>query len=342
MTKAVFADTVRRVVVEDIEVPPVGADKVKVKTEYSYISAGTELTALQMGNVNLAQPVERRQMGYSLSGHVIEAGKNAAHVKEGDAVACVGAGAYHAAEVVVGKNLVVPVPERCSMRAAAMSAMACFSLEGVRKANIGFGENVLVAGGGLMGHMASRYASPVAGCTILLEKNRSRLGKTSENIIGLGPTDDVWDRIAEITAPYGVEKVLFCMGGDATSLLDNVKKVMSKSPEGIQHGDIVFSGGATIKVAMASPSGNLRLISSAKAGPGYRDEAFENGREYPSGYVKWTVNRNVEVILRAFAEKKLDFEDLITHEYKMEEALEAYEKLAEPDTGAMAVLLTYS
>ncbi len=342
MAKTVFADREKKVVVDDIELPLTGENQVRVKTEYSYISAGTELTALQMGKVNIAQEVNRSPMGYSMCGYVLEAGNNVRHVKKGDAVACVGAGAYHAEEVLVGKNLVVPIPEGCSMRESALSAMGCFALEGVRKAAVNFGENVLIIGGGLMGQMAARYVSAFAGKTILVEKNKNRLDKLSGNIIGMPADENVWEEIAHITSPSGVEKALFCLGGDVTAIFNNVKNVMSKSPEGIQHGDIVFSGGATITVTLASSSGNLRIISSAKAGPGYRDEKFENGGDYPPAYVKWTVNRNVKVILRAVADKKLRFENLITHEYRLEEALAAYKKLADPDTDALAVLLRYN
>ncbi len=341
MAKTVFADREKKVVVEDMELPPAGENQVRVKAEYSYISAGTELTALQMGRVNIVQEVNRMPMGYSMCGYVLECGKNVSHVKKGDAVACVGAGAYHAEEVLVGKNLVVPVPENCSMREAALSAMGCFALEGVRKAAVNFGENVLIIGGGLMGQMAARYVSAFAGSTILVEKNKNRLNKLSANITGLPAGEKVWEEIADITFPAGVEKAIFCLGGDVTEIFNEVKNVMSKSPEGIQHGDIVFPGGATITVTLASSSGNLRIISSAKAGPGYRDERFENGADYPSGYVKWTVKRNVEAILRAVADKKIKFDDLITHEYKLQEALEAYKKLAEPDTDSLAVLLRY-
>lgn len=193
-----------------------------------------------------------------------------------------------------------------------------------------------------MGQLASQYASLFAGKVILVERNKSRLEKLSKNVAGLYADDDVWDKISKMTSPTGVEKTIFCLGGNVTEIFDNVKKVMCKSPDGIQQGSIVFSGGATITVTLASSSGNLKILSSAKAGPGYRDEKFESGANYPCGYVKWTVNRNVAVILQAIADKKLCLESLITHEYKYQDALQAYKKLAEPDTDALAVLLKYN
>lgn len=343
MVKTVFADKDRKILIEESSLPPTGENQVKVKTEYSYISAGTELTAIQMGEaVSIVKEVEHKPLGYSISGYVTETGSNVKHVKKGEPVACIGAGAYHATEVLVAKNLVIPVPEGCPMPEASMSAMGCFALEGIRKAGIDFGENVLIVGGGLMGQLASQYASLSAGKVILIEKNRKRLEKLDDKICGLYADDDVWDKISGMTAPTGVEKAIFCLGGNVTETFDNVKKVMCKSPDGIQQGSIVFSGGATITVSLASPSGNLKILSSAKAGPGYRDAEFENGADYPNAYVKWTVKRNVEVILQAIADKKLHMEKLITHTYKFQDALQAYEKLAEPDTDALGVLLKYN
>lgn len=342
MAKVLFTDKEKKVVIEDIALPETGENQVRVKTSYSYISAGTELTMIQMGNVNMVREVGHQQLGYTLSGYVTEVGANVSHVQVGDPVACIGDGAFHADEVLVAKNLVIPVPEGCSMREAAMSAMGCFALEGIRKAELEFGENVLVIGGGLMGQFVSRYAAMFAGKVIMLESNPDRLNKAADNVTALVPDEKVWEKIKELTAPVGVEKVFFCLGGDRTNIFDEVKKIMTASPDNIAQGTLVFCGGATITVQLASPSGNLRILSSAKAGPGYRDPEFEAGADYPMGYVKWTVKRNVEVILQAIANKKLKLEHLITHEYAHCDALEAYKELAKPETNAMAVLLKYS
>lgn len=341
MAKVLFTDKEKKVVIEDLGLPETGENEVRVKTAYSYISAGTELTMIQMGNVNMLREVGHEPLGYTMSGYVTEVGANVSHVKVGDPVACIGQGAFHADEVLVAKNLVVPIPEGCPLREAAMSAMGCFALEGIRKAELEFGENVLVIGGGLMGQFVSQYASLFAGKVILMEGNPDRLNKAVDNVTALVPDENVWEKIKEITAPVGVEKVFFCLGGDRTNIFDEVKKIMTNSPDNIAQGSIIFCGGATITVDLASRSGNLKILSSAKAGPGYRDAVFESGVDYPMGYVKWTVKRNVEVILQAIADKKLKLDSLITHEYHYSKALDAYQELAKADTKAMAVLLKY-
>ena len=155
MAKILYADPDKKIIIKDVILPELGKNQIRVKTAYSFVSAGTELTAIQMGMPNFIAPVIERPLGYSLAGEVIEVGSNVTHVKPGDKVCCIGEGAYHATEVVVGQNLVVPIPKGISLREAAPAAMMCFAIGGVRKARLEFGENVLVVGAGAMGQLAS-------------------------------------------------------------------------------------------------------------------------------------------------------------------------------------------
>lgn len=165
--------------------------------------------------------------------------------------------------------------------------------------------------------------------------------KAVSGVKAIKGNNEGWEAVREVTAPRGIETAFFCLGGEVTDIFNQVKKVMAKSPDGLPQGRIVFSGRATITTQLASASGNLQLLSSAKAGAGYRDPVYEGGTDYPGFYVRWPVQRNVEVILKAIADKKISVEPLITHEYQYTDALEAYTKLAEKNTDAMAVLLKY-
>jgi len=342
MALTVHTHPEERVVIEDVELSAPNENQVRIKTAYSYISAGTELTGLQMGsNVNRKGKRGHRPLGYSLAGTVLEVGTNVAHVAPGDKVSCIGAGAAHAAEVVMAKNLVVPVPEGVSLREAAPAAMMCFALGGVRKARLEFGENVLVLGGGAMGQIASQLALASGANVYLMDTNEKRLCRAIDGVKQVLGDNAGWDRIKAETAPVGIEAALICFGGDATAAFDKIKTVMCKAPDNVAQGRVVSSGGCTITVSLASASGNIAILSSAKAGPGYRDDDYEAGADYPIGYVKWTVTRNVKVLLDAVAAGHLQIAPLITHEYPFMDALAAYEHLATPGTDALMVLLKY-
>jgi threonine dehydrogenase-like Zn-dependent dehydrogenase len=342
MAKIIITDPAKRIVIEDVNIGEPAANYVKVKTVRSYLSAGTELTQLQMGKVNKTADITKGRLGYSLSGIVTAIGDSVNNLKIGDRVVCIGQGAFHSTEVLVAKNLVTQLPDAVSFEEAAPTAMMCFGIESIRKAKLEFGENVLIVGAGLMGQIVAQLAV-ISGCgkVFLLDINEYRLKKAGEGIITVFGDEKGWKFIKKETEPFGIEAAFMCNGGEATDIFNNIKQVMCKSPDGITHGRVVAPGGVRITLELASASGNIQILSSAKAGPGYRDSAFEQGMDYPNYYVKWTVKRNVETILHAIVEKKLTIKPLITHEYLFEDALQAYQKLAEPDTDALAVLLKY-
>lgn len=340
-TQALFIDPQRHIVVEPVQLPGMKPSSVRVKTACSYLSAATELTRLQMGRPNVKIPVTRGQIGYSLAGTVTQVGDAVTHVKVGDRVACVGQGAYHATEVQVEKNLVVRMPDEVSFEEAAPAAMFCFTMEGLRKARIQFGENVLVVGAGMMGQVMSQLAASSGTAVWLMDSNPNRLAKAPAAVRTIPADDAGWKSLRQAAAPHGIEVAFLCLGGEATEVYKRILSVMASSPDGITHGRLVVSGGATITATLASTSGNVQIFSSAKAGPGYRDDRYESGGDYPACYVPWTVKRNAEAALAAIARKQLGIRPLITHRFPYTRALEAYTLLAKPDTEALCVVLTY-
>lgn len=337
-----FADADSQVSLEETVLPVPGPDQVLVKTVYSFVSAGTELSVLQMSpNPNFRRPVTREGLGYSLAGIVMEAGQAVTHVRPGDQVACLGDGALHSTYVLMARNLVIRLPRGVTLKEASLIAMLCFSLEGVHKARPEFGENALVAGAGMMGHITAQLLLAMGNRVWMVDRNRQRLSYAPPKVKTFDGSTEGWQIVAKETQPCGVEAAYICLGGEATAIFEKVKTVMSRSPDGIIHGRVVFPGGATVTVSMASPSGNLQLLSSAKAGPGYRDAHYESGQNYPLTYVKWDVHRNAMAMLKAIADKQLNPAPLITHVIPFERAKSAYDLLAEPNTGALGILLSY-
>lgn len=349
-TEGLFSDTVvcvdregqRCIRVMDAEVRPMGDYDVEIQTLFSYISAGTELSALNSqtgGNATLSKPI---RLGYSISGVVLRVGSEVKHVRAGERVAAIGAGAFHSRRVVVSSRLVCRVPDSVTSEIASMMAMFCFSLEGVYKGETRIGDNVLVLGAGIMGQITARLFH-ADGCRVaLLDKNAFRIGFLPPSIPGWLLDSDGWKAVREWTNGYGLDVASICFGGDATNTVESLKTLMRCSPDGIQHGRIVFPGGARLNVLMASNMGNIELVSSAKAGPGYRDPAYEQGGHYPSGYVRSTVTRNLETLMGMVEDGRLgDVGKLITHRYPFEQAAEAYRLLQQPDAQVLGVLLAY-
>ena len=85
----------------------------------------------------------------------------------------------------------------------------------------------------------------------------------------------------------------------------------------------------------------LQLRLSRSYGPGRYDAEYEvAGRDYPIGYVRWTQRRLIAHFLEEVASGRVRLEPLVTHEFALEQGVEAYAALEEP--GRMAILLRYA
>ena len=79
---------------------------------------------------------------------------------------------------------------------------------------------------------------------------------------------------------------------------------------------------------------------SASYGPGRYDANYEEkGQDYPIGFVRWTEQRNFEAVLDMMASGALNVKPLITHRYKIDDAIEAYLLLEDPK--ALGIVLEY-
>ena len=79
---------------------------------------------------------------------------------------------------------------------------------------------------------------------------------------------------------------------------------------------------------------------SSSYGPGRYDSFYEEeGNDYPVGFVRWTEQRNFEAVLDMISSGTLDVKSLITHRYDIENAINAYSLLDNPD--ALGIVLNY-
>jgi len=74
----------------------------------------------------------------------------------------------------------------------------------------------------------------------------------------------------------------------------------------------------------------IDLLMSTSYGPGRYDASYEvDGHDYPFGYVRWTLNRNMQAYLDLVARGRLDIQPLIDKVISVDEAPEAYRTLAQ-------------
>lgn len=353
----------------DISKPQIENGFVLVRTEYSCISAGTEMSGVTASGTPLVKRVlespelmergismlkERgikdtwdvvkgkydvgSAMGYSASGIVEESGTPL--FAKGDRVACMGVGyASHAGYIVVPQNLVVKIPENVSFEQASTAALGCIAMQGVRRAEVTLGEYVVITGMGILGQLASRFAV-ASGATVIvtdIDERRLQIAKQSGVNYVLNAKEDVVNKVNQITGGHGADKVIVTAATSSDQLLSQAFQMCRKK------GRVVLVGVAGMNLKREDMyKKELDFVIATSYGPGRYDADYEEkGLDYPYGYVRFTEKRNLESYLRLISEEKINISNIIEAVYPVERSAEAYEALKANENRPLVVLLKY-
>lgn len=338
---ACIDDHGRGVLVEaEIDAPPAG--QVQVQVAACLISPGTEL-----GRVKALRhaPESRapRPFGYANAGTVLAVGADVIDVAPGDRVACMGGGyALHADVVNVPVNLTAPIPAGLSFESAAFAHLAATALHAIRRAAPVFGENGMVIGLGLVGQLTAQIGQ-LSGCHMLgvdhLPLRRQRAVTCGVEAVSGAAEDDTAALATQCTNAHGMDFGVIAFGGNGTSAFELIVSCLKKTPDTHRMGRIVIVGGARIEHGFAAALGNVDVRSAARTGPGYHDEAWEHGAQYPPVFVEWPTRRNLTECLRAVADGRLRVSELITHRLPLTQIGDAVDELVERPDGALGVVL---
>lgn len=168
--KCVVGEGLNRVVVGNFMLREASEGEVLVKTIFSAISPGTELRCLAGNEPNAGRfPMIT---GYSLVGEVL---RGAGAIREGDRVFLNGTSVCpagitsswggHISHAISPASQVVKLPNDIDLRMASALSMLSIAMHGVCKAAPLPGDNVLVAGQGLIGQFAASFMK-MAGCRV--------------------------------------------------------------------------------------------------------------------------------------------------------------------------------
>lgn len=335
-------------------VPKCDANSIVIESLNSLISVGTEKMLLDFGKASYLSKAKQQPdkvkevlnkiktdgiistfeavwsklndpipLGYSNVGRVIEAGNSVGEFKTGDRVLSNG---NHAEYVKVPWTLSAHVPENVSDEGAAFTVPGAISMEGIRLLNPTLGETVVVIGLGLLGQLVGQILQ-ANGCRVIsfdLDKTKVDLannmgmeaatsGSTAENVnYVLGKTNGVGADGIIITASTASEEML------------SQCALMSR-----KRGCIILIGVIPITVPRnLFYEKELKFQVSSAYGPGRYDPAYEEkGIDYPLPFVRWTAKRNMEAFLFLLEKHKVDVKRLITHRFKFENVIDAYQAI---------------
>jgi predicted dehydrogenase/threonine dehydrogenase-like Zn-dependent dehydrogenase len=354
----------------EIAAPKMEPGFILVRAEYSCISAGTEMSGVKNSGSSIAKRIldnpelfrkgmkmvkERgikdtlavvkgkyevgAPLGYSASGVVVESGSGL--FQAGDRVACMGVSyANHAGYLVVPQNLAAKIPEGVTFRDASTAALGCIAMQGVRRADVRLGENVVIIGMGILGQLTCGLALS-AGASVMvsdLDERKLIIAKKAGASHILDGSSDLVEQVNAITGGHGADSVIITAASSSSDIVSQAFKMCRR------RGSVVMVGDAGMHLKREDMyQKELNFLISTSYGPGRYDPDYEErGHDYPYFHVRFTEKRNLESYLRLLRDKRLNLDGLIEAEYPAEEAAQAYEALKAQHNRPLIVLLRYS
>ena len=288
------------------------------------------LATVDAVRAKLATPI---LLGYANCGIVVEA-PAATGFEVGDLVASNGG---HAEVVAVPATMCARVPEGVAPEHAALASIASVGLQGLRLARPEVGERFVVTGLGLIGLLTVQLLRAQGVQVLGIDVDQRRLDLAASmgaQVVMAG--EGVAPAAEQFSSGRGVDGVLITASTRSSEPVHQAAQMCRPK------GRIVLVGVTGLELDRADfYQKELSFQVSCSYGPGRYDPSYEDhGVDYPLGHVRWTAGRNFEAVLDLMAAGTVDPSALLTHEYALADAAEAYDTLV-GDPTALAIVLRY-
>lgn len=318
--KAAILYGARDIRVEEVETPKLEAGDVLLRVRACGI-CGSDLHAYKLGQFPaVAMPVgSGRIMGHEFSGDIAELGGQVTGLQVGDRVVTVGAGANAKFLRIpaILRPMLVPLPPEVSFEEAATVEPLATSLHAVNLAEPVDGETIVIMGAGIIGLgvlqvLKSRCSARVV-VTDLSDKRLAMAKELGADVIINARREDPYQRMLEIA------------GSKTISLMEQT----------MANVDTVFdcAGSATEQTATAALWQALLMVK--ENGKVVEVAVFEKPLEIEFNII---VRKGIKLLgswgwspieflysLELIRSGKVNRKPLITHEFPLEKAKEAYE-----------------
>jgi threonine dehydrogenase-like Zn-dependent dehydrogenase len=338
----VFSDP-RTCAFQEYDDPPLKSDEVRIRTLYSGISAGTELTFYRGTNPYLSKQwdADRRlfvpetsasikypvtNLGYEEVGEVIEVGEAIVDVPLGSHVfGTWGHRTHHVANLDYVRPRLMPpdLDPLCGI----FSHLGAIALNGIHDAGIRLGDTVAVFGLGALGQIVAMMAHRVGARVIGVDLHESRLAMARAHGIPItlnAMEDKVAESIKEATGNLGADVCIEVSG--STQALHEAIRAAAYSARVVAMG--FFQGEAKgLYLGDEFHHNRINLVCSQISGVS------------PEQSYRWNKMRLWQTAIRLQADGVLDFRPVITHRAPFEDAPILYAQIdANPQEITLAVL----
>jgi 2-desacetyl-2-hydroxyethyl bacteriochlorophyllide A dehydrogenase len=309
-----------QVELEEFDPGPVGEGQVAVRSRYSLMSTGTELTVLNERYQSSSHWAKWAALpfapGYACVGDVAEVGAGVVDLEAGDVVV---ARSSHASRHVVASDACTPLPSSVQPQFAPWFALAKIAFMGALAAEHALGDTVCVIGAGPIGQMAVRWANAagvralVAVDTVAGRLELARRGGATAVVAA--PVAEAMDQVREHGGPDGVDVVIDATGNPAVfqaalGLVRPRGRVVVLGDTGAPTHQHLTSDVITKGIAIVGAHDNLSRL-----------------------YPRWSCDRRInDLFFHLVTSGRFDLEGLNTHTFAPQDCAAAY-RLAEERRG---------
>ena len=302
------------------EIKQVSGTLVKVKTQFSTVSCGTERANItgdpNIGPNGSGSVVFPRILGYCSSGIVEEVGERVTSVKPGDRVAMYWS--IHSEYNVLEEDRLVKIEDdNLSMQEAAVAFITTFPMAAIRKTRLEMGESVLVMGLGLLGQLGVKLARvagavPIVAVDPVKERREEALKNGAD--FAFDPFEEGFaDKVKEVT--NGGANVCVEVTGVGSGL-DGALDCMAK------FGRVALLG--------CTRSSDFTIDYYRKVhGPGITlVGAHTQARPEVESHAGWFTHRDdIKAVLNLISGGRLDLKGMIKETHTPDECTEVYTRL---------------
>jgi len=317
----------------------------RVRTWYSGISAGTELTAYNGSNPYLtrtwdpgrrlfvrgeptfAYPV--RGWGYSEVGEVVEVADGVEAVRPGQVVAGIWG---HRSDGVVPANAVtwLPIPAGMAPLHGIFTRVGAIALNAVLAAETRLGDVLAVFGQGVIGLLATQFGELCGSRVVAVDALRHRLDVAAR----LG-AHDVVDAVVDGGAGAAVRDLVGSHGADAAVELSGTYAALHEAIRSVGvDGLVVASGfyqgeGTGLRLGEEFHHNRVRVVGSQIG-----------GTPLPMG-LRWNQRRLVTTVMAEIAAGRVQVEPLVSDVLDAEEVEWAFELISQGYAETLQVVLRF-
>jgi threonine dehydrogenase-like Zn-dependent dehydrogenase len=343
--RALVVTAPRTLAFEPLGEKPLGPDEVRIRTLFSGISAGTELSQYRGTNPFMHRrwdearrlfvaadspswPYPVRNLGYEEVGEIVELGSNVAGMRVGQRLyGTWGHRTHHVAPADYVRDRLLP--EAADPRIGTFSHIGAVALNGVHDAQIRIGDTVAVFGLGVPGQIVAQAARRSGARVIAVDPNPKR----RETALALGAAkaiDPSGGGAAEaIKAATGGRGADACIevSGAPSALADAIRSVAYSSrvvAMGFFQGEV-----AGLRLGEEFHHNRVQLICSQISGVA------------PEASHRWSKPRLWRTAVELQHEGVLDLLPLISHVASFDEAPALFERLDKGEPGLLQAMLEF-